>query len=662
MTKRFSLLLSLGLLILAPLVAGGLEIARASARSFPSADWALLQIGVHEAADGRLVLGPYSRFGWHHPGSLLFYALAPAYVLGKGATVSLHVAASVFSVLALLTAVGAWFRACRHSPARHLFVLLLAIHCVTFTLGWLGSVHSEVWNPIIALLPFTALLMTTVAVLVGSAALLPVAVVLHAFVSQSHAQYLLPATAALAVAAIGARQRWFSEKPDARPRAFHWAASVIVMLGCWLPAILDAALHQGGNAREIFRFFIAPDEASGSDPRRWLFAATRLSEPLPSILHLSKLPSSIRALASSMFGVLLVVAVPLLHFARSVPGEGNRDRLTGALLTVVESQLAASVVAIWILRGEPERHVLQWLIAVAFVCWLAIALVALHRFRFLECLTASASARWGMAAIVALATLFQVARAVAHPPPYGDERRAIRTIVPALECLSETAGSSPLIKLVDGDAWRLGAGVALQLLERSHPPWFEREESYRFGRAFRYVSEHEGPLNLPTVRIAAGASLHRARPLVTLPRGNVTADVLVDFGRSSARKYLAAGWSGDERAGERSIVRVTGTTARVRIGLFPRLAYKLRFSATSSAAGQTQRTDVVVNGHVVSRLDLSPNWSTYEVTVPASTVRPSTLVEFRFQDAASRSAAFDWLVAELQVPSACRGKSGLPAM
>jgi hypothetical protein len=307
--------------------------------------------------------------------------------------------------------------------------------------------------------------------------------------------------------------------------------------------------------------------------------------------------------------------------------------------------------------------VLQWLIAVAFGCWLAIVLAVLHRFRALERLTASASAQWGMAAIVASATLFQVARAVKHPPPYGAEKRSIRAMVPALECLSKSAASTPLLKLVDADAWRLGAGVALGLLERGNPPSLEPMERYRFGGAFRYVSDHQSPSNLPTVHIAAGAAGRRTRPLATLQHGGVTADVLIDFGRRSARDYLREGWSDDERAGERSIVRVTGTTARVRIGLFPRHVYKLRFSAMSSAvAGQTQQSDVIVNGHVVSRLDLAPNWSTYEVTVPASIVRPSTLVEFRFDHAALPSATFDWLVAEIQMLPACGGKSVLPAM
>src|SRR5262245_31907925 len=40
-------------------------------------DGAILEIYTLEALRAKLLVGPYSRFGWHHPGPLFFYWEAP---------------------------------------------------------------------------------------------------------------------------------------------------------------------------------------------------------------------------------------------------------------------------------------------------------------------------------------------------------------------------------------------------------------------------------------------------------------------------------------------------------------------------------------------------------------------------------------------------------
>jgi len=37
-------------------------------------DGAILEIYALQALEGKLLVGPYSRFGWHHPGPGYFYA------------------------------------------------------------------------------------------------------------------------------------------------------------------------------------------------------------------------------------------------------------------------------------------------------------------------------------------------------------------------------------------------------------------------------------------------------------------------------------------------------------------------------------------------------------------------------------------------------------
>ena len=56
----------------------------------PRFDYAIQELAVQEAARAHRLLGPYSRFGFNHPGPMLFYANVPAYLLlGKNAGLSM---------------------------------------------------------------------------------------------------------------------------------------------------------------------------------------------------------------------------------------------------------------------------------------------------------------------------------------------------------------------------------------------------------------------------------------------------------------------------------------------------------------------------------------------------------------------------------------------
>src|SRR5690348_17774394 len=45
------------------------------------------------ASRAQLLVGPYSRYGWHHPGPLYFYLLAPVYTLAGKSTPGLSAGA-----------------------------------------------------------------------------------------------------------------------------------------------------------------------------------------------------------------------------------------------------------------------------------------------------------------------------------------------------------------------------------------------------------------------------------------------------------------------------------------------------------------------------------------------------------------------------------------
>jgi hypothetical protein len=70
-----------------------IRIDSADARqTFPIGDGALIESYTLLATQGKLVVGPYSRYGWHHPGPLYFWMAAPFYALANFKSVGLHLA------------------------------------------------------------------------------------------------------------------------------------------------------------------------------------------------------------------------------------------------------------------------------------------------------------------------------------------------------------------------------------------------------------------------------------------------------------------------------------------------------------------------------------------------------------------------------------------
>ena len=124
------------------------------------------------------------------------------------------------------------------------------------------------WNPTAALLPFAAALALTWAVSCGSARAIPVLAAVASFLVQTHVEYA-PAVVGFGVcAAIGF---WRSQTvpldpPDDRrseplQRALLLAAAVLVV--AWIPPVIDALRHRGGNLRALIHFGFSSHQTLG---------------------------------------------------------------------------------------------------------------------------------------------------------------------------------------------------------------------------------------------------------------------------------------------------------------------------------------------------------------------------------------------------------------
>src|SRR5205807_1160723 len=72
----------------------------------------LLELATQDALHGHQLLGPYSRFGWHHPGPAYFYWLALPVLLLEPAGAGIFLGATLLNLVSAGALIGlVWRRA-----------------------------------------------------------------------------------------------------------------------------------------------------------------------------------------------------------------------------------------------------------------------------------------------------------------------------------------------------------------------------------------------------------------------------------------------------------------------------------------------------------------------------------------------------------------------
>lgn len=196
----------------------------------------------------QLLVGPYSRFGWHHPGPIYFYLTAPFYAASG------HRAAALYAVaLGLnLTALVAIARVvAREAGAATMTAVLTA--CIVF--AWrLPRFMASPWTGHVMVLTSLAFLIVAAAVAIGRIRLLPWLVVLGCLATQTHLGFA-PMVASVALVAIATA--WTAAANDRRPilRAVNLSVWIAVILS--LVPISEAVAHHGGNVAALWQFFVS---------------------------------------------------------------------------------------------------------------------------------------------------------------------------------------------------------------------------------------------------------------------------------------------------------------------------------------------------------------------------------------------------------------------
>jgi hypothetical protein len=249
--------------VIAPLLVAAVHQLANGAHYVPVDDLALMELRTRDVFHHPVLTGPYSRFGWNHPGGLIYYLLAVPYWLSGSRSIGLVLGALLVNG-ATIGAIGAL--AHRRGGVPVVAATMLPVLLYTHAVGW--SQLTSPWNPYLPTLAFLLLLLLVWSVTVGDLWMAPPAMAVASFCVQSHVGFAVGA-GVLAVLATGAVVgRGIRTRAD--DRGAYWrhvarVAGVTVGVGVvlWLPVVVGDLRSDDSNFARLARFFTSGQPVAG---------------------------------------------------------------------------------------------------------------------------------------------------------------------------------------------------------------------------------------------------------------------------------------------------------------------------------------------------------------------------------------------------------------
>jgi hypothetical protein len=436
-----------------------------SRRTFPTGDKALIESYTLLATQGKLMVGPYSRFGWHHPGPLYFWIAAPFYALANHKSAGLYVAVQCINASSIL--VAAWVAA-RFASAQ----LIATLFAATIAYFWRArGVFVSLWNPHVPIAPTIALTIVCAAIAAGEVTLIPLAAALASFIAQTYIGVLpyaagLPSAAIVAAIATSRIDHgvWIAPKTS---RVLNLTAWLLIIL--WSGPLAEQMANSPGNLTRISHFFGSATLIPGTTETRpgttdalVAWADNVAGTFLPGYQFSGGgrfIPS--RAwwpVLYSAFLAVLLVPVTLVSRAKG-------HRFDAAFAATV---LVALIIALWSITrivGMIPEHGIVWISAIGM---LATATVCAAAVTFFMSRSRSPSRpAWAVNAICigfAVAYLTIIARLPDNR--YGTlsaRERQVSALFEDLRGYLEKSGTRRPLFRIGADMWAITAGLCLQL-------------------------------------------------------------------------------------------------------------------------------------------------------------------------------------------------------
>jgi hypothetical protein len=462
------LLLPVVVLLARQLVAGLPEIAVGS-------DPAVIELATLDAARGRQLLGPYSRFGFHHPGPAMFYVLLPGYLLGGRTHGGLLLGALLVNLLALASIAVA---ASRLGERRLSVAVLVLVPLLVLRIGPAGL--SSAWNPNLVVPAFVLTVVGAVAVAAGERALLPVLVAAGSFAAQSHLGLVAPVATVFAVTAaarlVTRLRRALDHSPD-RPRS-HWptALAVAVAVVIWAPVAIEQLSADGpGNVSRIVAFVTQP----------------RTPQPLGAVVTTyggaagSWLTAALAPTEGGTTAVVLGLALALVQPAVLALAVRRRRWLLVAVSALGLALVPVALVSLRAVAGPLHEYLTRWIAGLGLVHGVAMT-AALLPCRLDGAGDATRTRGPVLALAVAVAVLVagvSLVRVTAYP---SWREQAASPVFARIGRANTAAGAcaaeGPVhVWVGGGTSWELAAGIVLRLAKDGRAVSVDPEWAFMFG-------------------------------------------------------------------------------------------------------------------------------------------------------------------------------------
>jgi hypothetical protein len=258
------------------------------------------------------LVGPYSRFGWNHPGPLMYWLLAfPYHLFGDRPEALLAAAATLNALTVAALSAVAWRRGRLPLVALTMTATAILIHAMG------PAMIRDPWNPFITLLPLALTVFLVWSVIEGDFWMWPPLAFLVSFELQSHIGYLpMLAMLGVSVFAIAWRRKSLNTLLPTSTKQRWWVLglSSAVIFGCWLPVLLDQVAGTG-NLGAIAHYFLTNSDSPAGFSTAFHVAADQLQFPSAPWLGRSELAGLDGALLGSGLAALVV---PILSMAGSL--------------------------------------------------------------------------------------------------------------------------------------------------------------------------------------------------------------------------------------------------------------------------------------------------------------------------------------------------------
>jgi hypothetical protein len=469
-------------LSIAAAVVAGLAVAAVSTRTapetFPGADTAATSLYALRAARGELAVGSYSRFGWNHPGPLLYQVLALPYEASGRREIALKWTALALN-LAWIAGTLAIVR--RRSPR-----LALAIALALVPLLWREQrLLIFPWNPVAPVLA----LMYAIAVAADldarrrwTPALL---VATLSFCVQAHVGLAIPAVAIVLAAALALLTPGIPKTPESSPSTGPrgpWlpvglAAAAGLLL--WAAPLLHELRHSPGNLATMVRFLLDGAHEHPSWERAFSAGAYMLAGPfLPDWQVLTdEIPRDLPAWLPWLLPAAVVATI-----AAAVDAARRGGRYDAAFAAICAAATAAVAIGAHGIVGPLSDYLLLW----------AAPIGALDAAVIASAIVGAQPVRWRIPDGVprGLAAAFVVAWAVVGAQrlttKHAEQARdpTVRALSVDLRNYCDQRRIGRPVLGYAADAWQEATGIVLQFAKADAPIAVTDDALYLFGPPF----------------------------------------------------------------------------------------------------------------------------------------------------------------------------------